>query len=152
MHTALATLLLTAALAPGVPAAPGGCEAEQYGTGLGGANTGNLFTFSTPQLGATMVLSMNEFTPDPSFGPGIGAVVFSVDEDFLPFLGGVLLVDVGGLFASNVVLYDIYAETVVGVPDNPALVGFSVYAQTALNFESSIGWAFSNGLRLTFCS
>lgn len=143
--------LALAALASSAAGSANGCGIAPYGTGLGGANPGHLYSSSTPAPGSTLVFEMDSFTPDPSFGPGMGVLIVSASPASVPLLGGTLLVDLGSTLLTQQVLYDIYAQTFVSVPANPALAGVTVYSQVGLFFPFSLGWAFSNGLAVALC-
>lgn len=146
--TALLSACALLAPAAAAPAAPNGITS--YGAGLGGANTGHLWCNQTPSLGAALAFEMDSFTNGP-VSPGYGALVVCATEVVAPLFGGTLLVDPNTFLFANVVFYDIYAVSLVGVPNDASLVGQSFYTQVGLNFPQSVGWRLSNGLQVTVC-
>ena len=82
-----------------------------------------------------------------------GFLLLSVLPAELPLFGGTLLVDPGAMLLVPVAA-DAAGEVVLPlpVPNDPALVGGTLYQQLALRDAGQpVGWAFSNRLAATFC-
>ena len=131
--------------------AQGGCGITPYGEGLGGTNTGSLWSSSTPALGGFVAFEMQGFDAGPVFGPGLGLLLLSGNHGNLPLLGGTLLIDPSQVLSQTALQYDVYAEAFVSIPEDPALAGVTVYAQAGLQFPASGSFGLSNGLSITLC-
>ena len=79
--------------------------------------------------------------------------LLSLDAEQAPFLGGVLWIDPAQQFlVAAVPVVGVGAALDVPIPNSPALVGLSIFAQSAaIEGGAPFGVALSNGVRLGFC-
>lgn len=115
----------------------------QYGEGLGGANTLQLTGTGSSFLGET-------FSANTSPVTGSAFTFLSVRPAQLPIFGGNLLVDLTGPTVTvNTAAVNGTATQPISIPNFPALVGQSVYLQSAvLDPTQPLGLAFSQGNEL----
>ena len=127
----------------------GTCGITQIGVGAGGANIGNLDSTSTPILGSSINLVASGFATTA----GAGQLILSLNTATTPLLGGTIYVDYlnpGGVLPVSFTLGVGTAQ--VTLPALPSLAYTSGYAQVGVADASQpFGWAFSNGLEVTFC-
>ena len=88
-HALAVLILLSLPLAAEADAQ--GCGITPLGVGLGGANTGTLSSSSTPNVGASVQLLLNDFFAPDEGQLASGVVVLATQTAATPFLGGTLL-------------------------------------------------------------
>ena len=126
----------------------GGCGVSQYGLGLGGANIATLDSASGAGIGQPIVYDSTGYN-----GSGTATLILSANQASTPLLGATILIDYQNpLLTQNFAVTGGSGSTSVTPPNNPALVGFTAYGQTAMpDGSQSQGWAFTNGLAVTLC-
>ena len=129
--------------------APAGCSVTQLGLGAGGANVATLESPSTPSLGSTLQLDFSGFQ-----GSSSGLLVLSLQELNTQLLGGTVFPD----YLDPVAILPVTTSAdgsgslSVALGTNPVLVSVTGYAQVAVADALQVaGWAFSNGLEISFC-
>jgi len=127
----------------------GSCGVTQLGVGVGGANIGDLDTSDTPDLGSTINLVASGFAPATT----AGQLILSLNQTGTPLLGGTIYVDYQNPAAVLPVAFTLgVGVATVNLPSSPSLAYVSGYAQVgAPDASQPFGWAFSNGLEVTFC-
>ena len=138
--------LLGIDLAGGPP--PPTCGSTQIGLSAGGANVLSLNTADSPKLGTTINLVSSGYNGSPT-----AILILSTSNPANPLLGGTVFVDHLNPFATIPVGTSggigIYA---LALPGAPSLAGVTGYCQMAAqDATQAFGWAFTNGLGLTFC-
>lgn len=136
---------------PGIDAGgttPPSCGVTKLGESVGGANVAALDSAGTPDLGAVINAIPNGFAADTN-----GVVLLSTTLNNTPLAGGTVFVDHLSPAASLPFSLSGGAAAVnIQIPSNPALANFTGYAQAAAPDPGQpFGWAFTNGLAITFC-
>ncbi|MDF1798908.1 MAG: hypothetical protein P1V81_07010 [Planctomycetota bacterium] len=124
------------------------CGVTKLGVGAGGANIADLDSSSTPQLGTTISLVATGFN-----GSSVGTLILSLSSGTTPLLGGIVYVDYLNPAATMPINLTLGVGAMnVSLPASPGLAYTSGYAQVGtLDASQPFGWAFSNGLQITFC-
>ena len=124
------------------------CGITQIGLGTGGANIGTLDSVDNPQLGTTINVVASGFN-----GSSVGTLIIGLSQATLPLLGGTIFLDYTNPAATlpiNITLG--VGAAPISLPASPGLAYASGYAQVGtLDASQPFGWAFSNGLEVTFC-
>jgi hypothetical protein len=125
------------------------CGFTKIGVGAGGSNIGDLDSTSTPQLGTTISLVATGFNPASTNG----TLILSLGQASTPLLGGTVFVDYLNPAATIPLGLSLgFSVTNVLLPVTPSMAYPSGYAQVGvLDGSQPFGWAFSNGLEVTFC-
>ena len=124
------------------------CNNVQFGLN----QPGNIGTFDSAidaEIGQVWNATFSGFN---SLSPGL--FIASTASANLPFGGATLLVDLASQVAIAPVFSGVTGDGIVAVaiPNNPALIGFTVFSQVGVqNSAFSTGFALSNGLEITFC-
>jgi polyhydroxybutyrate depolymerase len=129
---------------------PTGCSVNVLGQGVGGANIGTLDLPTTPTLGSTLQFGFAGFN-----GASAGVLILSLANIETQLLGGTVFPDYTNPAATLVVSTDATGSGSLDIAlgSNPILVGLTGYAQVGIADASQVaGWAFSNGLEVTFCN
>ncbi|MDF1799738.1 MAG: matrixin family metalloprotease [Planctomycetota bacterium] len=124
------------------------CGITQLGVGTGGANIGTLDSSDNPQLGTTINVVATGFN-----GSSSGILIIGLSPATVPLLGGTIFLDYTNPAATlgiNLTLG--VGAAPISLPASPGLAYVSGYAQVGTQDASQPqGWAFSNGLQITFC-
>jgi hypothetical protein len=128
----------------------GNCDNVAYGTNFGGANIGTLSSTTDGQLGGTWTGSYSGFDPN-----AVGRFIAAGNQATISFGDGTILVNYTNPTVDlNITTNGSGGGAVnVNVPNNPALAGLTAYTQVGfLDASFASGYAFSNGLAVTFCN
>jgi hypothetical protein len=136
---------------PGINAnggTPPSCGVAKIGQTAGGANVANLDAIGTPNLGSVINAIPSGFGSDTN-----GFLILSATSNNAPLLGGTVFINQLNPAATIPFSLSGGASSVnIQIPANPALALFTGYAQAAAPDASQpFGWAFTNGLAITFC-
>lgn len=136
---------------PGINAGgvtPPTCGITKIGESAGGANVAALDAVGTPTIGQVINVVPNGFTSDTT-----GFLILSASLHNTPVAGGTVFVD--HLNPASTLTFSLSGGVTsvnVQIPANPSLALFTGYAQAAAPDASQpFGWAFTNGLAITFC-
>ncbi|MHC4262657.1 MAG: M12 family metallo-peptidase [Planctomycetota bacterium] len=134
------------------PGGPGGgeCANTPYGVGAATANIGTLSSTDDAQLGTTWTADFSGFP-----GNTAGLFIAAGTQASIPFGQGLILIPYQSATATvNVSTNSSGNGTVnVPVPNNPGLAGNSAFVQVGVLDGSFVGgYAFTNGLQVTFCN
>jgi len=127
---------------------PPSCGTTQIGLGVGGANVLSLDTTDSPQVGAVINLVSTGYNGSP-----VATLILSTTNPVVPLLGGTVYVNHLNPYS----LIPVATSGGIGVyaltfPASPSIVGVTGYCQMAApDAAQTFGWAFTNGLAVTFC-
>jgi lysyl endopeptidase len=127
---------------------PPSCGVTQIGLGAGGANVLTLDTSDSPVVGSTINLVATGFSGNP-----VATLILSTTNPSSSLLGGTVYVNTTNPFSTILVSTSLgFGTYALTLPSSPSLVGVTGYCQMAAPDSSqSFGWAFTNGLAVTFC-
>ena len=124
------------------------CGYTTYGTGASLANNLVMTGSGNPMIGGTASLTTTGIV-----GP-VGFNIISLAQANAPLLGGFILVAPGSQIVPMAFLPVVGGSTTwnLPIPNDPALIGFSAYAQSASTDPSQPqGFALSNGVEIVVC-